>query len=109
MTKTFRNLKFRPKKFDKKCIAATLELKPKVFLSVVAGPGLYSMPGGINENRDIFDDYPDSNDFTSFECAIIDENLDDEFQEWFYANFEIGTDLMDEDMAKLREHFKRFK
>ena len=33
----------------------------------------------------------------------------DEFQEWFYANFEIGTDLMDEDMAKLREHFKRFK
>ena len=82
MTKTFRNLKFRPKKFDKKCIAATLELKPKVFLSVVAGPGLYSMPGGINENRDIFDDYPDSNDFTSFECAIIDENIDDEFQEW---------------------------
>ena len=52
MTKTFRNLKFRPKKYDKKCIAATLELKPKVFLSVVAGPGLYSLPGGINKNRD---------------------------------------------------------
>ena len=52
MTPTFRNLKFRPKKYDKKCIAATLELKPKVFLSVVAGPGLYSSPGGIGKNRD---------------------------------------------------------
>ena len=38
-----------------------------------------------------------------------DDEIADEFQEWFYANFEIGTDLMDEDMAKLREHFKRFK
>ena len=38
-----------------------------------------------------------------------DDEIADEFQEWFYANFEIRTDLMDEDMAKLREHFKRFK
>ena len=38
-----------------------------------------------------------------------DDEIADEFQEWFYANFEIGTDLMNEDMAKLREHFKRFK
>ena len=82
MNKTFRNLKFRPKKYDKKCISATLELKPKVFLSVVAGPGLYSSPGGITKDRDEFDDYPDSNDFTSFEIAVIDENIDDEFQEW---------------------------
>mgnify|MGYP001338373656 CR=1 FL=1 len=56
MSKTFRNLKFRPKKYDKKCIGATLELKPKVFLSVVAGPGLYSSPGGIGKNRDDFDE-----------------------------------------------------
>ena len=82
MAKTFRNLKFRPKKYDKKCIAATLEVKPNVFISVVGGPGLYSLPGGIHKNRDEFDDYPDSNEFTSFEVAIIDENLDDEFQEW---------------------------
>ena len=37
-----------------------------------------------------------------------DDEIADEFQEWFYANFEIGTDLMNEDMAKLREQFKRF-
>ena len=46
MNYTLRDLKFRPKKYDKKCISATLELEPKVFLSVVAGPGLYSSPGG---------------------------------------------------------------
>ena len=93
MNYTFRNLKFRPKKYDKKCIAATLELKPKVFLSVVAGPGLYSSPGGISKNRDDFDDYPDSNEFVSFECAIIDENIDDEFQEWQVKGWQTREDI----------------
>ena len=93
MNYTFRDLKFRPKKYDKKCISATLELEPKVFLSVVAGPGLYSSPGGINQNRDVFVDYPDSNDFISFECAIIDENLDDEFQEWQVKGWQTREDI----------------
>lgn len=93
MTPTFRNLKFRPKKYDKKCIAATLELKPKVFLSVVAGPGIYSMPGGITQNRDIFDDYPDSNDFVSFEVAIIDENLPEDEQEWDVKGWQTRDDI----------------
>ena len=93
MSKTFRALKFRPKKYDKKCIGATLELKPNVFLSVVAGPGLYSSPGNIDLNKDVFDDYPDSNDFISFECAIIDENLDDEFQEWQVKGWQTRDDI----------------
>jgi len=93
MNNTFRNLKFRPKKYDKKCIGATLELKPNVFLSVVAGPGLYSTPGGSGVDRDKFDDYPDSNEFTSFECAIIDENLDDEFQEWQVSGWQTREDI----------------
>ena len=93
MNYTFRNLKFRPKKYDKKCIGASLELKPKVFLSVVAGPGLYSSPGGIGKNREDFDDYPDSNEFTSFECAVIDENLDDEFQEWQVKGWQTREDI----------------
>ena len=93
MAKTFRNLKFRPKKYDKKCIAATLEVKPNVFISVVGGPGLYSLPGGIHKNRDEFDDYPDSNEFSSFEVAIIDENLDDEFQEWQVIGWQTRDDI----------------
>jgi len=80
---TFRNLKFRPHRNDKKSIAATLEIKPKVFISVVAGPGLYSLPGGTALNKtDKFDEYPDSNDFSSFEVGIIDENLDAKLQEF---------------------------
>ena len=77
MNYTFRDLKFRPKKYDKKCISATLELEPKVFLSVVAGPGLYSSPGGINQNRDVFVDYPDS----------------DEFQEWQVKGWQTREDI----------------
>ena len=91
--KIIRNLKFRPKKYDKKCIAASLEIKPKVFLSVVGGPGMYSSPGGITKDRDQFDDYPDSNEFVSFEVAIIDENLDDEFQEWQVKGWQTRDDI----------------
>ena len=73
MKPTFKNLLFEPKKYDKKCIGATLELKPKVFISVVAGPGLYSLPGGSVDaaKRDKMPDYPDSNYFTSFESIHI--------------------------------------
>ena len=92
MTPTFRNLKFRPKKFDKKGIGAQLELSPKVFISVVAGPGMYSLPGG-SMDREKFDDYPDSNDFSSFEVAIIDENVPDDFQEWQVIGWQKRKDI----------------
>ena len=91
----FRNLLFKPKKYDKKCIGATLELEPKVFLSVVAGPGLYSLPGGSvgAAKREEFPDYPDSNYFSSFEVAIIDENEPDEFQEWQVKGWQTRQDI----------------
>ena len=92
MVPTFKNLKFRPHRYDKKSISATLEIKPKVFISVVAGPGMYSSPGG-SMDRDKLDDYPDSNDFVSFEVAIIDENLDDEFQEWQVDGWQSRDDI----------------
>lgn len=79
MTPTFRNLKFRPHPIDTKCIRASLELKPNITLSVVAGPGMYSLPGGSGD-KDKFDEFPDSNDFSTFEVMIIDENLPDNGQ-----------------------------
>ena len=88
----FRNLKFRPHRYDKKAIQAKLELEPNVFLSVVAGPGMYSLPGG-SADREKFDDYPDSNDFTSFETAIIDENINDEFQEFQVIGWQTRQDI----------------
>lgn len=81
MALTFRNLKFRPNNADNRCINATLELKPNIFLSVTAGPGRYSTPGGLKSDES-FDEYPDSNDFVSFEIATIDENLPDDQQQW---------------------------
>lgn len=93
MSKTFRNLKFRPKKYDKRCIGASMELKPGVFISVVAGPGMYSSPGGLSLDREKCDDYPDSNEFTSFEVAIIDENLPEEEQQWDVIGWQTRDDI----------------
>ena len=95
MNPTFRNLLFKPKKYDKKCIGATLEIKPKVFISVVAGPGLYSLPGGSVDaaKRDKMPDYPDSNYFSSFEVAIIDENLPEKEQEWDVLGWQTRKDI----------------
>ena len=91
--KTFRNLKFRPQKFDKKCIGASLELSPGIILSVVAGPGLYSSPGGVSLDREVWDDFPDSNEFSSFEVAIINENLPDKEQEWDVKGWQSREDI----------------
>ena len=93
MSKTFRNLKFRPKKFDKRGIGASLELKSNVFLSVVAGPGMYSTPGGVAADPDKFEEYPDSNDFVSFEVAVIDENLSEDDQEWLVKGWQTREDI----------------
>ena len=40
--KTFDDLKFTKHRVTKKAIMASLELKPNVFISVVAGEGMYS-------------------------------------------------------------------
>jgi len=93
MTPTFRNLKFRPHSVDKKCISASLEIKPKVFISVTAGPGMYSIPGGIGVDREEFDDFPDSNEFSSFEVAIIDESLPDDEQQWDVKGWQSRDDI----------------
>tara|TARA_B110000027_G_C15826586_1_gene172236 strand:- start:51 stop:350 length:300 start_codon:yes stop_codon:yes gene_type:complete len=91
--KTFRDLKFRPQKFDKKCIGASLEVHPDVIISIVAGPGLYSSPGGIGVDREVWDDFPDSNEFSSFEVAIINENLPDGEQEWDVKGWQSREDI----------------
>ncbi len=80
--KTFKDLVFKTHKASKKGIQATLEIKPKLFLSVIAGPGWYSSPGGVGADESKFRDNPDSNDFSTFEVGIIDENLPDDQQEW---------------------------
>ena len=75
---TFKDLKFKPHKvIPKKGIQATLEVKPKVFISVIAGEGFYS--SGKTGNRAAVSKVED---VATFEVGIIDENLDKENQEW---------------------------
>ena len=45
----FKNLYFKPHRATKKGIVANLTMGNGKILSVVAGPGFYSTPGGISE------------------------------------------------------------
>ena len=73
---TFKDLKFK-KHSVVEGIQATLEIKPKVFMSVVAGDGMYS--NGKTGNRAAVSKVED---VSTFEVGIIDENLEKENQEW---------------------------
>lgn len=84
--KTFEDLEF--KKHISKGIQASLELKPNVFLSVVAGEGMYStskdgVRAACNEVEDA----------STFEVAIIDESLPDEEQKWDVMGWQTREDI----------------
>ncbi len=72
----FKDLKFK-KHSVVEGIQATLEIKPNVFISVVAGKGMYST--GKTGHRAAVSKVED---VSTFEVGIIDENLDKENQEW---------------------------
>jgi hypothetical protein len=72
----FKDLKFK-KHSVVEGIQATLEIKPNIFISVVAGDGMYS--NGKTGNRAAVSKVED---VSSFEVGIIDENLDKENQQW---------------------------
>ena len=84
--KTFEDLEF--KKHIPKGIQATLELKPNIFLSVVAGEGMYStskdgVRAACNEVEDA----------STFEVAIIDESLPDEEKKWDVRGWQTREDI----------------
>ena len=72
----FKDLKFK-KHSVVEGIQATLEVKPNIFISVVAGKGMYST--GKTGHREAVSKVED---VSTFEVGIIDENLDKENQEW---------------------------
>ena len=86
---TFKNLKFKPHKvIPKKGIQATLEVKPNVFISVIAGEGFYS--SGKTGNRAAVSKVED---VSSFEVGIIDENLPEEDQQWEVVGWQSREDI----------------
>ena len=71
---TFKDLKFEPHKVIPKLgIQAKLEVKPKVFVSVIAGEGFYSSAKGTGIRGAVTSE----KNVASFEVAII--NKDGEF------------------------------
>lgn len=84
---TFKDLKFKKHRICEG-IQATLEIKPNVFISVVAGDGMYS--NGKNGNRAAVNK---PEDVVSFEVGIIDENLPKEDQQWEVMGWQSREDI----------------
>ena len=83
----FKDLKFK-KHSVVKGIQAILEIKPKVFISVVAGDGMYS--NGKTGHRAAVSKVKD---VSSFEVAIINENLPEEEQQWEVMGWQSREDI----------------
>ena len=84
--KTFEDLEF--KQHISNYIQASLEIKPNIFISVVAGEGMYStskdgVRAACNEVEDA----------STFEVAIIDESLPDEEQKWDVMGWQTREDI----------------
>ena len=84
---TFKDLKFKKHRVVEG-IQATLEIKPKVFMSVVAGDGMYS--NGKTGNRAAVSKVED---VSSFEVGIVDENLPEEDQQWEVVGWQSREDI----------------
>ena len=88
MSKTFNDLKFELHPVTKKGIRASLELKPNVFISVVAGEGFYS-----TSRKGVRAECTKVEDASSFEVAIIDGNLSEDEQEWEVSGWQSRDDI----------------
>tara|TARA_Y100000389_G_scaffold194579_1_gene224790 strand:- start:441 stop:731 length:291 start_codon:yes stop_codon:yes gene_type:complete len=85
--KTFKDLVFTKHKVCNG-IQASLEIKPNVFISVVAGEGMYSTSkNGVKKAVDKVEDV------SSFEVAVINENLPDGEQEWDVTGWVTREDI----------------
>ena len=82
---TFKDLKFIPHKvITKSGIQATLEVKPQVFVSVIAGDGFYSTAKGTGVRGAVTSE----KNVSTFEVGIIDESVDKDKQEWDVRGFQ---------------------
>jgi len=86
--KTFKDLEFNIHPATKKAIHAELEIKPNVFLSVVAGEGMYS-----TSREGVRAACTKVEDVSSFEVAIIDENLPEDEQKWDVRGWQTREDI----------------
>ena len=86
--KTFEDLKFQTHPVTKKGIQASLELKPNVFISVIAGEGFYS-----TSKKGVRAACTKVEDVSTFEVAIIDENMPEDEQGWEVLGWQSKEDI----------------
>jgi hypothetical protein len=67
---------------------ASLELKPNVFISVVAGEGMYS-----TSRKGVRAECTKVEDASTFEVAIIDENMPEDEQGWEVLGWQSKEDI----------------
>ena len=94
--KTFKDLVFKKHKVCKG-IQASLELKPNIFISVVAGEGMYS-----TSKKGVRAEASKPEDVSTFEVAIINENLEPDQQQWDVSGWQSREDI-DKIMVKWSE------
>jgi hypothetical protein len=85
--KTFKDLVFKKHKVCKG-IQASLELKPNIFISVVAGEGMYS-----TSKKGVRAEASKPEDVSTFEVAIINENLEPDQQQWDVSGWQSREDI----------------
>ena len=83
----FKDLKFNIHPWTRRGIHATTTTDKNISISIAAGHGFYSYPGGVHKDEEEFKLDPKPSDFTSFEVGIKDRNLPIEEQEWEVFNW----------------------
>lgn len=87
---TFKDLEFEPHRvIPKMGIQAKLEVKPQVFVSVIAGEGFYSTAKGTGVKGAVTSE----KNVSTFEVGIIDESIDEDIREWDVRGFQNREDI----------------
>jgi len=86
--KTFKDIIFKQHKLGKGNIQGLLMLDNGIELSIVAGEGMYS-----TSRKGVRAECTKVEDASSFEVAIIDENLPDDEQQWDVNGWQSRDDI----------------
>ena len=78
----FKDLEFNIHPWTRRGVHATVDTSKGISISVAAGHGLHSTPGGIHKDEEEFKLDPTEADFSSFEVGIKDRSLPIQEQEW---------------------------
>ena len=97
--KKFKDLEFNIHPWTRTGVHARIDTDKNITISVAAGHGLHSIPGGVDKDEEEFKIDPTEADFSCFEVGIKDKNLPIEKQEWEIFGWQ-GREQIDEIIKK---------